>query len=136
MTAPTTTRVPGPPPERKASEHLANERTFLAWVRTSIAVIGLGFVVARFSLWLRELGIQLTGRFRFSRWSTSLPIGETMMAFGALLSALAAWRYHVVNREIERGVVSTDRWLVGLVAVLLGILTAAMMVYVASASGP
>ena len=40
---------------RFETELLANERTFLAWVRTSIAVMGLGFVVARFGLWIQEL---------------------------------------------------------------------------------
>ena len=33
-------------PNPRTSDHLANERTFLAWTRTSIAVLGLGFVVA------------------------------------------------------------------------------------------
>ena len=37
--------------EKRATEYLANERTFLAWVRTSIAVISLGFVVSKFSVW-------------------------------------------------------------------------------------
>lgn len=136
MTGPASKKVPGPPPERRAVEYLSNERTFLAWVRTSIAVISLGFVVARFSLWLQELGIQLTRRFTFSRGNTSLPIGQTMMALGAVIAVLAAWRYHVVNRSIERGVVSADRWLIGLVTVLLVALTTVMMVYVARASGP
>ena len=36
-------------------EHQANERTFLAWLRTSLALIGFGFVIARFGLFLREL---------------------------------------------------------------------------------
>ncbi len=36
-------------------EHQANERTFLAWLRTSIALIGFGFAIARFGLFLREL---------------------------------------------------------------------------------
>ena len=39
--------------EKRATEYLANERTFLAWIRTSIAIISLGFVVAKCSLWLR-----------------------------------------------------------------------------------
>jgi len=37
------------------SDHLANERTYLAWIRTGIAIIALGFVVARFGLFLREI---------------------------------------------------------------------------------
>ncbi len=36
----------------RSTQHLANERTFLAWLRTCIALMGLGFVVARFSLFL------------------------------------------------------------------------------------
>ena len=39
----------------RAREHLANERTLLAWIRTAIALMGLGFVVARFGLFLREI---------------------------------------------------------------------------------
>jgi uncharacterized membrane protein YidH (DUF202 family) len=45
--------------DAKATEYLANERTFLAWIRTSIAVISLGFVSAKFGVWLRELAIRL-----------------------------------------------------------------------------
>jgi putative membrane protein len=41
------------PEDRRAAEYLANERTFLAWIRTSIAVITLGFVIAKFGVSLR-----------------------------------------------------------------------------------
>lgn len=40
------------PHEKHTTEYLANERTFLAWVRTSIAVLSLGFVIAKFSVWI------------------------------------------------------------------------------------
>src|SRR5438094_5401281 len=53
-------------PDKIEAEILANERTFLAWVRTSIAVMSLGFVIARFSLWMREMssGVGSTLRIR------------------------------------------------------------------------
>ncbi|MCL4559741.1 MAG: DUF202 domain-containing protein [Chloroflexi bacterium] len=41
---------------KKVSDHLANERTFLAWTRTGLATITFGFVIERFGLLLRELG--------------------------------------------------------------------------------
>jgi uncharacterized membrane protein YidH (DUF202 family) len=41
-------------------EHQANERTFLAWLRTSIGLIGFGFALSRFGLFLRELQITVT----------------------------------------------------------------------------
>ena len=40
------------PEHTRASEFLANERTFLAWVRTSVTILSFGFVVAKFNVWL------------------------------------------------------------------------------------
>jgi uncharacterized membrane protein YidH (DUF202 family) len=53
-----------------------------------------------------------------------------MMTFGGLLAVLAAWRYHVVNRDIERGKVSADRGLVILVTVMVALLSGAMIALV------
>jgi putative membrane protein len=115
------------PDDKKATEHLANERTFLAWVRTSIAIISLGFVVAKFGLWLRELGGRLDPQAHGP--GLSGPIGMGMIAFGGLLALLAAWRFHVVNRQIDLGKVSVDRWLVVLIAIAMGVLAVVMVGY-------
>ncbi|AGA25378.1 YidH family protein [Singulisphaera acidiphila] len=50
---------PSRPTESSARtrDHLANERTFLAWIRTSLGLIGLGFVIARMGLLLRQLAL-------------------------------------------------------------------------------
>jgi putative membrane protein len=48
------------PPIDRQREHQANERTFLAWLRTSIALIGFGFAIARFGLFLQELQITIS----------------------------------------------------------------------------
>ena len=119
------------PAERRGTEYLANERTFLAWIRTSIAVISLGFVMARFSLWLKELSINVGGAARapIPHTGVSLKMGELMMVFGGILPILAAWRYHVVNRAIDEGLARADRWLVVLVTVVVAILAAAMSIY-------
>jgi putative membrane protein len=114
---------------KRATEYLANERTFLAWIRTSVAVVSLGFVLARFSVWLREFATQRAPHFPVHRGGISLPIGVGMMIFGGLLSVLAAWRYHVVNRDIERGKVRADRGLVILVTVMVALLSVAMIVF-------
>src|SRR6266516_2878521 len=44
---------------KKVTDHLANQRTFLAWIRTGLATITFGFVVERFGLLLRELGFKI-----------------------------------------------------------------------------
>jgi uncharacterized membrane protein YidH (DUF202 family) len=47
---------------RNFRDHSANERTFLAWVRTSIAVMAFGFLVEKFDLFLEFAGPSLAGR--------------------------------------------------------------------------
>jgi len=120
---------------KRATEYLANERTFLAWIRTSVAVVSLGFVLARFSVWLRELAIQRAPQFPVHRGGISLPIGIGMMTFGGMLSVLAAWRYHVVNRDIERGKVRADRGLVILVTAATAVLSGAMIAFALLTAG-
>ncbi len=115
--------------EKKATEYLANERTFLAWIRTSIAVISLGFVVAKFSVWLKELAARLDPGLHSSGGGASLPIGIGMMTLGALLAGLAARRYHVVNLDIEKGQVTADRGLIIFVTAMVSVLSLAMIIY-------
>jgi len=117
------------PREHHAAEFLANERTFLAWIRTSIAVVSLGFVVARFSVWLRQLTFQLHPGAQASHIGVSLPFGLAMMALGAIFAPLAAWRYHVVNKKIEEDQVTADRGLIVLITVLVALLAIGMIVY-------
>lgn len=115
------------PNDRRSNEYLANERTFLAWIRTSIAVISLGFVLARFSVWLQDLSLGIArAPLRFH--GVSVPMGEALMVFGGLLAVLAAWRYHVVNRAIDENRVQPDRGLIILIAAAVALLAVVMAV--------
>jgi putative membrane protein len=71
-------------------DHLANERTLLAWSRTSIAIVGLGFVVARFALG----GQSVT--------ALSTAFGVALVLCGGGLLALALRRYMGVGESIQR----------------------------------
>ena len=117
------------PPADRTREYLANERTFLAWVRTSIAVISLGFVIAKFSVWMRELVIRLAPGKPIPATGMSMPMGIGMMGFGGVLIILAAWHYHCVNRAIERVEVKANRGLVISVTVAVAVLSVATIIY-------
>jgi putative membrane protein len=115
------------PEEKRATEYLANERTFLAWIRTSIAVISLGFVIGRFAVWFRRM--TPGNESKPEHIGASLMVGVAMMALGALLAILAVRRYWVVNRAIDEGRVKADRGLVILVTVLVVLLATGMIAF-------
>jgi inner membrane protein YidH len=117
-------------PDKIEAEILANERTFLAWVRTSIAVMTLGFVIARFSLWMREMSLGLSPQFHVRHTGISAVIGECMICAGGLLTAFAAWRYHVVHRSIQRGEIEADPTMVAAVTAIVLAVTVAVIVYI------
>ena len=81
------------------SDHLANERTFLAWTRTSISIIVFGFVVAKFGITLRQL-LRVAGRgAEASRASLWLGIG--FIGVGVTLALLSWLRYRRTQRQLD-----------------------------------
>ncbi len=89
--------------ETRTREHLANERTLLAWVRTAIALMGLGFVVARFGLFLRQLTVESGRTGDAEALGLSTPIGVSMVAAGLLAMVLASIRFFRARAQIQRG---------------------------------
>ena len=81
------------------SDHQANERTFLAWLRTAIALMGFGFVIAKFGLFLRLIARTNPVSLPFS----SGLIGVALVAVGAAMACMAAIRYRVLQRRIDAG---------------------------------
>jgi len=69
----------------RARDHLANERTFLAWVRTSVAIVVFGFAIGRFAIALRQLAqfqglvaktMGIAGLLRYRRTRAQLDAGK------------------------------------------------------------
>ncbi|MCZ2343941.1 MAG: DUF202 domain-containing protein [Bacteroidales bacterium] len=108
----------------------AAERTLLAWVRTGLALMGFGFVVARFGLFLRELAIASDSSLP-ARTGWSGGIGVTLVLLGVLVSVFAAWEYRAVIQRIERGeAYQPPRWSLALtVAILLAAIGMGMIVF-------
>jgi putative membrane protein len=84
------------------SDHAANERTFLAWVRTGIAVMAFGFLVERFDLFLQIAGQTLTHR-ALSPGGQLLGnvAGLILIALGAAAILLAMLRFRRLAKEID-----------------------------------
>jgi putative membrane protein len=82
------------------TDRLANERTFLAYLRTALSCIGFGFVVARFGLFVRELTAQ-TGMSEPS--PISAPLGVVLICAGIVVAVFGGYRYIAVERAIAQG---------------------------------
>src|SRR5579859_7164089 len=81
--------------------HFAAERTLLAWIRTGLAMMGFGFVVARFGLFLREMA-SVQGGAPPHRIGLSLWIGTTLVLLGVGVNVSAALRHWRTVRRLER----------------------------------
>lgn len=114
-------------------EHQANERTFLAWLRTSIALIGFGFAIARFGLFLQQLQATLIQQpVLVHPLFNSKNLGVTLVVFGILVIALAAWQYSRVFWQIERSDYRPSRWLVGMttaVVIVIGLFSLPLLLW-------
>lgn len=82
---------------------LAGQRTMLAWVRTGVALMGFGFVVARFGIFLREMALArgLDGSAHhggFSLWA-----GTGLLLVGVWVNVLAAVRYARFTKAFKAG---------------------------------
>ncbi len=96
--------------------HMANERTFLAWIRTSIGLMAFGFVVERFALFMKQLsyyseklGVPLkksgnapvTAAILHPQSGYSFALGIFLVGLGTLLAALAFVKYKRTQKQIE-----------------------------------
>jgi putative membrane protein len=120
------------PAEQDPRVYFAAERTFLAWIRTGLGLMGVGFAVSRFGLFLRELGAGAahisTRRTGLSLWS-----GVFLVALGVVVTASSVLRHIQLVRELssgswQAGRVSRDAVILGCILTAMGI---AMALYLA-----
>ena len=90
---------------RNRRVHMANERTFLAWIRTSIGIMAFGFVVEKFALFIKQMSLVL-GKANIVNalppsHGYSAIVGIFLVDLGTLMGLLAFVRYKKVERQID-----------------------------------
>lgn len=110
--------------------YFAAERTFLAWIRTGLSLMGFGFVVARFGLFLRETAAvghdTAVKSYGFSIWA-----GTAMVLVGVFISLTSALRHLQIISRLNRGaeVVGRPSYVAVAVALMLALVGVAMVAF-------
>ena len=112
-----------------ARDHLANERTFLAWVRTSIGIMAFGFVVVKFSLFVRQLSILLHQDLTMPQSGYSSEIGIGIVGFGVLIGALSFLRFRTTKHQLDNNAYLPSNVLTTLIAVFVVVTGLSLVVY-------
>jgi len=112
-------------------DHLANERTFLAWVRTGVAIVVFGFAIGRFAIAIRQF-MQIQGRATGTA-GLSVWFGTIAIIAGVLLTLAGVFRYRRVRIQLESGKFEPAGYIVdllGMFVVVFGLILAAYLVYI------
>lgn len=120
----------------RARDHLANERTFLAWVRTGAAIVVFGFAIGRFSIALRQLAA-LQGH-PLHRSGISVWMGATSIVLGVLLVVAGLSRYRKTRDRLDQGSFEPAGFVLDLVTVLtvlFGLVLAGYLIYIEKCVG-
>ncbi|MEH6309192.1 DUF202 domain-containing protein [Olivibacter sp. CPCC 100613] len=117
--------------ERKPipNDHLANERTFLAWIRTCIATIGLGFVVVKFSLFIKQLTLVIDTDVPTPNHGYSAIIGIALVVAGMIMAVLAYYRFKTTQAQLLAGQFRPSSRIFLCITTALIILAVALTIY-------
>src|SRR5260370_16811570 len=117
-------------------DSLAAERTFLAWIRTGLALRGFGFVVERLGVFVQQLQV-IQKTHLVPAYGLSLWFGIGLIAVGMVVFLLSAWHHLRLIEELNRGgpLPSRPSKQAVAIAVFLALVGLAMTIYLVSVRG-
>ena len=111
------------------SDHLANERTFLAWIRTSIGIMAFGFVVVKFSLFVKQVSLILGKGNVIQNRGYSAIVGIILVAVGTFTSVLSYLRYRQTAKQLKEGTYSHSSLLITVLTAFIFLVSALLIAY-------
>ena len=114
----------------RARDHLANERTFLAWVRTGAAIVVFGFAIGRFSLAMRQLTALQGHAVRTA--GLSVWMGAGTIVAGVALVVAGLLRYRKTRAQLDAGTFEPAGFVLDLITILMvlfGLVLAGYLIY-------
>jgi putative membrane protein len=105
-----------------AQQHLANERTYLAWLRTAVSIIGVGFL---------STSLHFTISIVTNPFINTIAIflGIFACVFGCVIAILSTRQYNRKRERIESGIFIPSKYFILVVSILFGLLTFIILLY-------
>jgi len=111
------------------SDHLANERTFLAWIRTSIGIMAFGFVVVKFSLFVKQISLILGKENIIHSKGYSGIVGIVLVAVGTVTAVLSYIRYKHSEKQLNEGYYKHSSLLITVLTTFIFLVSVFLIVY-------
>lgn len=112
-----------------ARDHMANERTFLAWIRTSIGIMAFGFVVVKFAFFVREITIEFGERNIVHSKGYSGIMGIFLVIVGSIITLLSFFQYKQTAKQLNEGTYSHSPILITMITSIIILVSLLLIVY-------
>lgn len=89
--------------QASAADHLANERTYLAWIRTALGIMAFGFVVVKFALFINQIQLLTGQEVNYEGALYSKLTGIIMLIFGGVILIYSYMRYNKTKKQLLTG---------------------------------
>ena len=112
-------------------DYLANERTFLAWIRTSIGIMAFGFVVVKFSLFVKQISLILEKEHPviIPHSGYSAVLGIALVILGAFTTIFSYVRYYLTDKQLKGGTYEHSPFFITLITAVIFMISALLIVY-------
>jgi len=86
---------------KKYTDHAANERTYLAWIRTSIAIMAFGFLIEKFELYIAFISLSLDDAQKIQPSLSAQIIGLGLFLVGILIILVSTIKFYIYKKDID-----------------------------------
>lgn len=116
--------------EQNAREHLANERTLLAWIRTSIGIMAFGFVMFKFSLFIKQVSLLIDNKSTVViQHGYSSYIGIVLVVVGAIILPLSYVKYKKTEKQLNSQTFESSSQFVFLLTIIIFFISMLLLLY-------
>nr|WP_294924054.1 DUF202 domain-containing protein [uncultured Flavobacterium sp.] len=118
------------------NEHMANERTFLSWIRTGIGIMVFGFVIVKFSVFVNQLPVEFFKDSTIPKNGFTIFIGIALVLTGAITILLSYWKYKQTHKLLQKGEYLYSTMLLTILTVVIFFMSIVIIAYLIMAAYP